>query len=195
VKQAFDLGREPAALRERYGQNTLGQSLLLARRLVEAGVGIVQANMGSMNNWDTHTDIFKQLKERLLPPFDRGFSTLLADLSERGLLEETLVIAVGEFGRTPKVGQNTGGQATFPTGRDHWGGVFSAVFAGGGVRGGQVVGKSDAEAAYPDGDAYYPSDLGATVYTALGIDPAMEIHDIQGRPLRVNTGKVITPLF
>lgn len=195
TQAAFDLSQEPDKVRDRYGRHQFGQSLLLSRRLVEAGVRMVQANMGSMNNWDTHTDIFKQLRERLLPPFDKGFSALLEDLAERGMLEDTLVIAVGEFGRTPLVGQNTGGQATFPTGRDHWGGVFSAVFAGGGVQGGRIVGQSDAEAAYPDGDGYYPSDLAATVYTALGIDPALEIHDIQGRPLRVNSGKVIGPLF
>lgn len=135
TRDAFDLSREPQAVRERYGMHMFGQSLLLARRLVEAGVRLVQANMGHMNNWDTHSDNFGQLKTRLLPPFDRGFSAFLEDLHARGLLEETLVIAVGEFGRTPKVGTDNGGGITSKSGRDHWGGVFSAVFAGAGVRG------------------------------------------------------------
>jgi uncharacterized protein (DUF1501 family) len=151
--------------------------------------------MGSMNNWDTHTKIFSQLKDRLLPPFDRGFSALLEDLGQRGMLEDTLVIAVGEFGRSPRVGQNVGGQAEFPDGRDHWGGVFSAVFAGGGVQGGRIVGKSDLEAAYPDGQGYSPADLGATVYTALGVDPRMEFRDPFGRSFVANRGEVISGLF
>lgn len=187
TRDAFDLSKETPALRERYGMHMFGQSLLLARRLVEAGVGLVQANMGSMNNWDTHGDNFNQLKTRLLPPFDRGLSALLEDLSQRGLLEETLVIAVGEFGRTPKVNATAG--------RDHWGGVFSAVWAGGGVKGGQVIGKSDKEAAHPDGTGYLPSDLSATVFTALGISPESQFRDLQGRPFPVTTGQVIAPLF
>lgn len=187
TRDAFDLSKETPATRERYGMHLFGQSLLLARRLVEAGVGLVQANMGTMNNWDTHGDNFNQLKNRLLPPFDRGLSALLADLAQRGLLEETLVIAVGEFGRTPKVNATAG--------RDHWGGVFSAVWAGGGVKGGQVIGKSDKEAAHPDGDGYLPSDMSATVFTALGIPPTGQFHDLQNRPFPVSTGNVIAPLF
>ncbi len=147
-------------MRDRYGRHSFGQSLLLARRLVEAGMPVVQANMGSMNNWDTHGDNFNQLKTRLLPPFDQGLATLLSDLDERGLLGETLVIAVGEFGRTPKI--NEGG------GRDHWSGAFSALFAGAGVRGGQVIGASDAHAAYPASRGWYPADLGATVLQCFG---------------------------
>jgi len=195
TRDAFDLEKESPALRDRYGRHMFGQSLLLARRLVEAGVGLVQANMGAMNTWDTHTDNFGQLKNRLLPPFDQGFSALLEDLSARGLLEETLVIAVGEFGRTPKVGSDNGGGITSAGGRDHWGGVFSAVFAGGGVRGGRIVGKSDEHAAYPDGAAYSPSDLSATVFSALGIPPTSEFTDVQGRPFPVTTGTPIAPLF
>jgi uncharacterized protein DUF1501 len=195
TRDAFDLSKEAQAVRERYGMHMFGQSLLLARRLVEAGVGLVQANMGHMNNWDTHTDNFGQLKNRLLPPFDRAFSALLEDLSQRGLLEETLVIAVGEFGRTPKVGTDNGGGITAQGGRDHWGGVFSAVWAGGGVQGGRIVGKSDAQAAFPDGQGYLPSDLSATVFTALGIPLTTEFRDIQGRPFPVTTGSVIQGLF
>ena len=195
TRDAFDLSQETDATRERYGKHMFGQSLLLARRLVQAGVGLIQANMGHMNNWDTHTDNFGQLKNRLLPPFDAAFSALLEDLSQRGLLEETLVIAVGEFGRTPKVGTDNGGGITNASGRDHWGGVFSAVFAGAGVQGGRIVGKSDEAAAYPDGVGYRPSDLSATVFTALGIDPHGQFTDQQGRPMPISAGEVISPLF
>lgn len=187
TRDAFDLSKETSATRERYGMHLFGQGLLLARRLAEAGVGLIQTNMGTMNNWDTHGDNWGQLKNRLLPPFDRGLSALLEDLTERGMLEETLVIAVGEFGRTPKINATAG--------RDHWGGVFSAVWAGGGVQGGRIIGKSDREAAYPDGEGYLPSDMAATVFTALGIPPRSEFHDLQGRPFPVATGNVIAPLF
>jgi hypothetical protein len=186
-REAFDMEKEPAEMRDRYGRHAFGQSLLLARRLVEAGMPIVQANMGSMNNWDTHGDNFNQLKTRHLPPFDQGLSALLSDLDERGLLKETLVVAVGEFGRTPQINATAG--------RDHWSGVFSAVFAGAGVRGGQVIGSSDAQAAYPVTRGWYPADLGATIYSALGIDPGSTIVDRQGRPHRLNAGDVIAPLY
>ncbi len=186
-REAFEMHREPPEMRDRYGRHAFGQSLLLARRLVEAGMPIVQANMGTMNNWDTHGNNFGQLKDRLLPPFDQGLSALLTDLHERGLLSETLVIAVGEFGRTPKI--NEGG------GRDHWSGVFSALYAGAGVRGGQVIGASDAQAAYPATKGWYPADLGATVYSALGIDSSSMIYDRVGRPSHVNAGRVISPLY
>ena len=122
-------------MRDLYGRHAYGQSLLLSRRLVEAGIPVIQANMGKMNTWDTHTANFKRLKNDLLPPFDQGLSALLQDLEDRGLLETTLVVAVGEFGRTPTINKDAG--------RDHWSGVFSAVFAGAGVRGGQVIGASD----------------------------------------------------
>jgi uncharacterized protein (DUF1501 family) len=186
-REAFDMDKESKEVRDRYGRHAFGQSLLLARRLVEAGIPIVQANMGTMNNWDTHGDNFGQLKNRLLPPFDQGFSALLTDMDERGLLKETLVVAIGEFGRTPQINPGAG--------RDHWSGVFSAVFAGAGVKGGQVVGASDAQAAYPATRGWYPADLGATIYTALGIDPSSTIVDPLGRPHRLNAGEVIAPLF
>lgn len=195
VARAFDMDREPPRTRDRYGRHLFGQSLLLARRLVEAGVPIVQANMGSMNNWDTHNENFKQLKNRLLPPLDRGVSALLDDLDATGLLDETLVLMLGEFGRTPKLGGNVGTPSYVPDGRDHWAGAFFAWAAGGGVRGGQVIGSTDKIAAYPASRGYRPSDLGATVYRALGIDPAAEVIDRQGRPMRLNSGEVIQPLF
>ena len=186
-RRAFEMDREPAAVRDRYGRHAYGQSLLLARRLVEAGMPVVQANMGKMNTWDTHGNNFKRLKETLLPPFDQGLAALLGDLDERGLLDTTLVVAVGEFGRTPTINKDAG--------RDHWSGVFSAVFAGAGVRGGQVIGASDRKAAYPATRGWYPADLGATIYTALGIDPASKITDRAGRPHRLNDGEVIAPLY
>jgi hypothetical protein len=186
-REAFDMEREPPGTRDRYGRHAFGQSLLLARRLIEAGMPVVQANMGSMNNWDTHGSNFAQLKDRLLPPFDQGLSALLLDLDDRHLLDETLVVCIGEFGRTPQINPGAG--------RDHWSGVFSALFAGAGVRGGQVVGASDAQAAYPATRGWSPADLGATVYAALGIDPASTIVDRLGRPHRLNAGEVIAPLF
>ena len=187
-REAFDLSREPDAMRDRYGRHSYGQSLLLARRLVEAGMPIVQANMGTMNRWDTHIDNFGALKNKLLPPFDRALSTLITDLDERGLLDETLIVVTGEFGRTPLINDRN-------RGRDHWSNVFSAVFAGGGVRGGQAIGESDSQAGYPLSRGWYPADMGATIYSALGIDPASQVIDRLGRPHQLNAGEVIAPLY
>jgi uncharacterized protein (DUF1501 family) len=188
VGQAFDLAREPDAVRDRYGRHMFGQSLLLARRLVEAGVPVVQANMGRVQNWDSHSGNFKRLKNDLLPPLDRAVAALLDDLAASGLLSDTLVIVTGEFGRTPKVNKDDGG-------RDHWARCFSALFAGAGVRGGQVIGRSDASAAFPATTPYSPDDLGATVYNVLGIDPASEVRDRLDRPVQLNRGEVIRALF
>jgi len=195
VKRAFALEREDPRIRDRYGRHQFGQSLLLARRLVQAGVPIIQANMGSMNNWDTHNDNCEQLKTRLLPPLDRAVSALLDDLQALGMLDETLVVMVGEFGRTPKLVPNVGSSSTAKVGRDHWAGVFSALFAGAGVRGGQFIGKSDKIAAYPASRGYYPSDLGATIYATLGVTPSTLVQDPLGRPLELNRGELIAPLF
>lgn len=195
VRRAFDLEREDPRTRDRYGRHMFGQSLLLARRLVEAGVPIVQANMGHMNNWDTHVDNAGSLKNRLLPPFDRALSSFLDDLSARGLLEQTLVVVVGEFGRTPRIGQSSVNDPAQRTGRDHWAGVFSALFAGAGVVGGQTIGRSDKIAAYPATRGYYPSDLGATIYTALGLDSSSTVRDVLDRPLQPNRGEPIASLF
>jgi uncharacterized protein (DUF1501 family) len=186
VAGAFDLDREPAPMRQRYGRHPFGQSLLLARRLVEAGVSVVQANMGRVQNWDTHGDNFGRLKKQLLPPLDRGVAALLDDLEARGLLGQTLVVLLGEFGRTPRV---------INTGRDHWAPCFFGLFAGAGVRGGQVIGRSDRIGAYPVTTPFTPDDLGATVYHALGIEAEAEVRDRQGRPAQLNRGKVIQALF
>jgi hypothetical protein len=187
VGEAFELSREPTAVRDRYGRHAFGQSLLAARRLVEAGVPVVQANMGHVQNWDNHGNIFPTLKDRLLPPLDRGVSALIEDLHARGLLDDTLVAMFGEFGRTPKV--NAG------AGRDHWGRAFFALFAGGGVRGSAVIGKSDRIGSDPLSQPYSPMDLGATIYQAVGVDYEAEVKDQLGRPVRLNTGRPIEAIY
>ena len=192
VGRALDLDREDPRQVERYGNHTFGKSLLLARRLVEAGVPVVQASMGIVQTWDTHVGNFPRLKDKLLPPLDQAVSTLLDDLEERGLLEETLVVMLGEFGRTPRIAPLKPGDVP---GRDHWSAVFPAVFAGGGVVGGQVIGKSDKLGAYPASRTFGPPDLAATVYNALGVDPATELQDRLGRPLRLCSGEVMAPLY
>lgn len=187
LSQAFQLDREQEAVRDRYGRNTTGQSLLLARRLVDVGVPVVQANIGPVQNWDSHSNIFPTLKDRLLPPLDQGVAALLDDLESNGKLDETLVMMLGEFGRTPKINNNKG--------RDHWGPCFFGLFAGAGVRGGQAIGTSDKIGAYPVTRAYSPIDLGATVYHLLGIPADTVVRDRFNRPVRLNRGEVIEPLF
>jgi len=194
VARAFDIGREDPRVRDRYGRHRFGQSLLLARRLVQAGVPIVQVNLGQVQNWDTHSGNFKRLKGELLPPTDRGVSALLEDLAATGLLDETLVVLTGEFGRTPRIGKTTGNLNT-ADGRVHWSKVFSTVFAGGGVRGGQAIGQSDRIGAYPASRPYTPADLAATIYASLGVDPATELRDRLDRPIRLCDGEPIAPLF
>lgn len=192
VTEAFHIEHETDAVRDRYGRHMTGQSLLLARRLVEAGVPIVQVNLGIVQSWDTHVDNFGRLKDKLLPPLDQGASALLDDLAASGLLDETLIVMTGEFGRTPKISTLPG--STIP-GRDHWAPVYSAVFAGAGVCGGHVIGRSDKMAAFPVTRSYRPEDLGATIYQALAVDPSSEVRDSFGRPLRLNSGEPIAELF
>lgn len=186
LAQAFALDREDPKVRDRYGRHEFGQSLLLARRLVQAGIPIVQANMGYAGQWDFHAK--NELGARsLLPPLDQAVSTFLDDLTATGLLDETLVVVLGEFGRTPFINKDAG--------RDHWTDAFSALFFGAGVRGGLVLGKTDKTASYPLTRSCLPSDVGATIYTALGVEPSSEVRDIQGRPHVLNRGEVIAPLF
>jgi hypothetical protein len=192
VARAFALDREPSAVRDRYGRHAFGQSLLLARRLVQAGVRVVQANMGRVQNWDTHADNFTRLKRELLPRLDQAVAALVDDLAATGLLDETLVLVLGEFGRTPKITTLPGAKSP---GRDHWAACFSGIFAGAGVRGGQVIGRSDRIGAYPVTTPYSPDDIGATVYHALGVDPAAEVRDRQDRPVQLNRGEVMRALF
>jgi hypothetical protein len=192
VAEAFRLEREPDRVRDRYGRNMFGQSLLLARRLVQAGVSIVQANMGIVQTWDTHADNWGRLKGHLLPWLDQGLAALVDDLEAEGRLDDTLVAALGEFGRTPRVSTLPG--STQP-GRDHWAAVYSGLFAGGGVSGGRVIGASDRIGAFPVTTSYTPYDVGATVYEALGVNPETEIRDVQNRPVRLNAGRPIAQLF
>ena len=190
VKHAYDLDREDTRVRESYGDHIGGQSLLLARRLVEAGVPIVQVccsagdlNGGAGDMWDTHGDNFNRLKNRLLPVFDRGFSSLLVDLENRGMLDETLVVMLTDFGRTPKINGNAG--------RDHYPSVYSLVMAGGGIQGGQVYGSSDRKGAVPHDRPWRPEDIHATIYDCLGISPRTVIHDVLDRPFPVSHGKIL----
>jgi hypothetical protein len=193
AKQAFDLQQEPAQVRQRYGPRTIGQSCLLARRLIERGVPFVTVNNPG---WDTHSGAYTRLKEGytgaavpvgLIPSLDLALSALLDDLADRGLLDETLVVVMGEFGRTPKI--NTEG------GRDHWPRVFSVALAGGGVRGGQIVGASDASGEGPKDRPVTPADLACTIYSLLGIDPRQKLMTADGRPIEVNRdGEVIREL-
>jgi len=198
VRRAFDLESEPFELRERYGMNLHGQSVLQARRLVEAGVPLVTVfwpNDGITNvsvYWDTHNRNFIDLKERLCPVTDKAFSALLDDLQDRGMLDETLIVWTGEMGRTPRVGQSVvGGAGAGRDGRDHWGGVFTSVLAGGGVRGGTVYGASNRLAAFPESRPTPPADLAATIYTLLGIPPDLELRDRLNRPLSLCDGRPI----
>lgn len=190
AQSAFALDQENAAVRDRYGRNRFGQSVLLARRLIEQGVSLVQVNWTRWEDdenvapaWDTHAKNAERLKNALMPPMDQAYSALLGDLSERGMLEDTLVVWMGEFGRSPKI--NASG------GRDHWGHCFSVALAGGGVRGGVVHGQSDRQGGYPLDGRVEPQDLSATVYHCLGIDPETTIRDPFGRPLTITTGQPI----
>jgi hypothetical protein len=185
AKKAFDLGAEPEKLRDAYGRTTLGQSCLLARRLVEAGVRCVTIDH---SNWDTHDSNFATLKRDLLPALDAAVPTLFADLAERGTLASTLVVITGEFGRTPRINKNAG--------RDHWGPAFTVALGGGGIQGGRVVGRTDARAERSAADPHGPEDLAVTMYRLLGIDPNDEFYTPEGRPVKIaNNGKVIAELL
>ncbi len=193
ARRAFDLSQEPAIMRDRYGHTRFGQSLLLARRLVEAGVAMVQVNWTRIDKklnqggWDTHASNAQACKEFLMPIMDQAYSALLEDLSERGLLDQTLVVWMGEFGRTPK--HNGAG------GRDHWGHVYSAALAGGGVQGGRVIGASDRNGEQPKDGRVRPEDFTATIFHALGYAPDTEIHDTLGRPHPISRGEVVRQVF
>lgn len=190
IRRLFDLSREPARLRASYGRHRLGQSLLLACRLVEGGVRFVAVYDGQRNgqdaNWDSHEKLFARHRQ-LIPPSDQAFAALVEDLHVRGLLDSTLVVAMGEFGRTPKM--NASG------GRDHWPDCYTAVFAGGGIRGGMVYGASDRIGAYPAADPVRPGDVAATIFWRFGIDPDLEVRDQTGRPFKLAEGQPIRKLF
>jgi hypothetical protein len=193
AQRAFDIGAEPAAVRDRYGRHIFGQSVLLARRLVEAGVRLVHVNWVRHDNgpggqgYDSHRNHLNWAATELLPPTDAAFAALVEDLADRGLLDETLVILTGEFGRTPRFNPNGG--------RDHWPHCFSVVMAGGGVRGGQVYGASDRIGAYPAANPVTPQDLTATLYHCLGVNPHTTIYDLQHRPYALVEGTPIHALL
>jgi hypothetical protein len=185
ARRAFDIQAEPERLRQDYGRNSLGQSCLMARRLVEAGVRCVTIDH---SNWDTHDNNFSTLRRELLPALDGALATLFRDLSERGLLANTLVVVTGEFGRTPRINRNAG--------RDHWGPAFTVALGGGGIQGGRVIGRTDARAERPTSDPHGPEDLAATIFHLLGINPAEEFYTPDGRPVAiVNHGRVINALL
>lgn len=207
TRSAFDLSQEPTEVRDRYGRYRAGQACLLARRLVEAGVPWITVfwshnNRGQdrdpsdldLYGWDTHNDIFDSLRNPLLPRFDHTFSALLEDLDQRGLLDQTLVVCIGEFGRAPLVALEKNFLGSSP-GRKHWSWVYSALFAGAGVQRGSVLGASDERGAYPVSTAYGPWDVAATVLHALGIDPQQHYFDLQSRPYTASDGEVIAGLY
>ena len=197
VRAAFDLSKEPEALRERYGKHTFGQSLLLARRLAAAGVTFLQVNLGGLNHWDFHDKETDALK-REVPKFDQSVSALLEDLHQRGMLDETLVVIMSEMGRNPVIGKPVTGSVdngARADGRNHWQWCWSGAFAGGGVRGGQVIGQTDEWAGFANSKAFYPADLSATIFHALGLAPETEIRDSLDRPVPISRGHVMTELF
>lgn len=207
TRNAFDLSAEPDKLRDRYGRNRAGQACLLARRLVEAGVPLITVMFNHSNRgqdtkpgdtdsygWDTHNDIFSALQKHLLPRFDLGFSALLEDLESRGLLDETLLICMGEFGRAPLVAREPNFAGNLP-GRKHWAAVYSIVMAGAGVSRGKLVGASDRNGAYPATRKFGPWDVTATIFSALGIDPAGHFTDALTRRFPISEGQPITELY
>jgi hypothetical protein len=194
VREAFDVRHADPKTLERYGDNSFGWSLLMARRLIEAGVNMVQVNLGNFGSWDLHGNNFPMLKQFLFPPTDQAVSGLLDDLQERGLFDSTLVVMAGEFGRTPRI-SHIAPEIYKTAGRDHWGPVQTALFAGGGVKGGHVIGSSDRNGAYPASDPYTPENFAATIYQALGIPQEAVWHDATGRPYPVYEAVPIERLY
>jgi hypothetical protein len=193
VRRAFDVTRADPRTQERYGRNSFGWSLLMAFRLVQAGVNMIQVNLGNNETWDTHGDIFPTLRDKLFPPTDRALGALLDDLESAGLLSTTLLVMAGEFGRTPKLSALA--PISAGPGRDHWGAVQTVFFAGGGVRGGTVVGSSDREGAYPASSPQTPENMAATIYHALGIPATAHWQDAESRPHAVYHGEPIPGLL
>ena len=202
ARNAFDLSLESDEMRDRYGRFTFGQGALMARRMIEAGTRMVQLNWPSVANaapettaWDTHAANFGPLRDLHCPKLDRSLSALLTDMDEKGLLAETLVVAVGEFGRSPRLGVSTSGNTNSPDGRDHWPYCYTAMVAGAGIPGGRLYGESDATASSPKDKPVHPNDLLATIYYALGIDPNQEIHNHLAQPRDLVKGKPLMDLW
>ena len=202
ARKAFDLDAEDPKLRDRYGRHTFGQGALLARRLVEAGTRFVQLNWPSVANgdptstaWDTHAANFKPLKELHCPKLDSALSTLIEDMDTRGMLEETLVVAIGEFGRSPRMGVSTSGNANAPDGRDHWPYCYTAVMAGAGIKRGGVYGKSDEQGSSPIETPVHPTEVLATIYHCLGIDPSTMVMNHLNQPRELVKASPVLGLF
>jgi len=200
AREAFALDKEPVEVRDRYGRNTFGQSLLLARRLVEAGTRVVEVVWPKVANsdnhsWDHHTDLSKRMKDQSGPMLDRGLATFITDMDDRGLLDDTLVVAVGEFGRSPQRGVSTSGNSNSNDGRDHWPYCFTSVVAGAGIRRGHVHGKSDATASAPLENPVHPTELLATIYHACGIDPETIVYNHLNQPRELVKAQAVTALF
>ena len=193
IRHAFDVTNAAPQTQDRYGANSFGWSLLMAYRLAEAGVPLIQVNLGNNETWDTHGDAFSRLKDKLFPPTDQALCALLDDLEQSGLLETTMIVMAGEFGRTPKL--STLDKVFFKPGRDHWGAVQTAFFAGGGIRGGTVVGSSDEIGAYPDEQPQKPENMAATMYHALGIPHTAAWKDELERPHQIYHGDPIHQLL
>ena len=193
VRKAFDVTNADPKTQEKYGANSFGWSILMAYRLVKAGVNMLQVNLGNNETWDTHGDAFPRLKDKLFPPTDRALCALLDDLEADGLLDETLIVMAGEFGRTPKLSTLSD---SFPLpGRDHWGAVQSVFFAGGGIQGGRVIGASDKIGGYPVADPQTPENMAATIYHCLGIPETAAWYDDENRPHQVYHSKPIAGLL
>jgi len=202
AKKAFDLNEEPANLRDKYGRHTFGQSLLLARRLIESGSRFVQVNWPAVANgdpnsdaWDCHAGILKPVRDLHGPKLDSGLSSLIEDLHDRGMLKDTMVVAIGEFGRSPRMGVSTSGNGNAPDGRDHWPYCYSAIVTGGGIGGGKMYGKSDSHGSAPTDSPVHPIELLATIYHSLGIDPATEVMNDLNQPRPLVDAKPVLGLF
>ncbi len=200
ARDAFALSKEPAATRDRYGRNTFGQCCLLARRLIEAGTRVVEVNWPKVANsdnhsWDVHVGLSQRMKDQSAPMLDAGLSTLIADLDDRGLLEETLVVAVGEFGRSPQRGVSTSGNENSEDGRDHWPYCYTAVAAGAGIKRGYVHGKSDKTGSAPLENPVHPTEVLATVYHSVGLKPETIVYNHLNQPRELVKGEVVTGIL
>jgi uncharacterized protein (DUF1501 family) len=202
ARNAFDLTQEPDKMRDRYGRHTFGQGLLLARRLIDAGTRVVQMNWPAVANgnpvvdaWDTHASNFGPLRNLHCPKLDSGLSALLEDMDQRGLLKDTLVVAIGEFGRSPRLGVSTSGNGNAPDGRDHWPYCYTAMIAGAGIRRGALYGKSDATGSSPAENPVHPVQILATVYHTLGIDPHSIVYNHLNQPRELVPAEPVTALF
>ncbi len=200
AREAFDLSREADELRDAYGRNTFGQSCLLARRLVEAGTRVVEVVWPKVANsdnhsWDVHVGLTKRMKDQAAPMLDAGLATLITDLDQRGLLDETLVVAVGEFGRSPQRGVSTSGNGNSDDGRDHWPYCYTAVMAGAGTKRGYVHGKSDKTASAPLEDPVHPGELLASIYHSFGIEPTTIVYNHLNQPRELVKAEAVTSLF